>query len=429
VIYYGLLLFFVLDYVRPGSYVPGLTALRLNSIVPLANFAGTILSRGATAWEYVAAERNTWIIAFILLLVFGSFLTADVTLFAYQGLTTLLGYAMAYWVIMSEVTTRARIKGVFVTLVFVHLAVAYLNPILFTDPNNRHYITSGFFLGDGNDFALSVNVAVPLCLFLLLDAKKKILKLAWALALLILIACVVLTQSRGGTIALAAMGLYYWLKSPKKAQTAMIGAVVVTLILAFAPGAYWTRMAMLADTQEGSASGRIGAWKVAVRMAADHPLLGVGAGHFGVKYGLEYRTRDVEGSGMTAHSLYFLALGELGVPGLAVVLFFVFWNLAENKRLILQLRSAGAAREPDVQLVSSASASLIAFASGAAFLSCLYYPHIYILCGILGATRHVVRESAVGAPVAVPVPVTPVLTYHPALRKAMAAAPSKKSGP
>ena len=44
-IYYALLSFFVLEYVRPGAYVPGLDALHLNSLVPLACIIGTLVMK------------------------------------------------------------------------------------------------------------------------------------------------------------------------------------------------------------------------------------------------------------------------------------------------------------------------------------------------------------------------------------------------
>lgn len=420
-IYYGLLLFFLLEYVRPGSYVPGLMALRLNSIVPLANFTGAVLTGGQRAWSSIAVERNTWFIVTLLLLVSLSMMTADVTMYAYQGLTTLLGYAMAYWVMMSELTTERRVVGVFKMLVAVHVIVAYLNPVLFTDPGNRHYLTSGFFLGDGNDFALSLNVVIPLCLGLLLGARGIVRKGFWAAALLVLVAAVVLTQSRGGTLALAAMGAYYWAKSEKKVQTGLVAVTVVALILLYAPAAYFQRMGQLTDTQEGSASARIGAWKASVRMAADHPLLGVGAGHFGVKYGAEYRTADVYGSGMTAHSLYFLALGELGLPGFGAVLWFFIYNLRANRHLAGQVRERGGPnQEADLRLLSSTSASLIGFAAGAAFLSCLYYPHIYVLCGLMGATRGLVRRRLDVVSGEVQQPVARPVACHPATQNLLA---------
>ena len=43
------------------------------------------------------------------------------------------------------------------------------------------------------------------------------------------------------------------------------------------------------SAEEGSAQGRILAWQAAGRMALDHPLMGVGSGHFPVAYGVKYR--------------------------------------------------------------------------------------------------------------------------------------------
>lgn len=392
-IYWGLLLFFILEYVRPTSYIPALLPLKLNSLVPLGNFAGTVFTRGATAGRTIFTEPNTWLILFLLFLVQVSVLTADVTLYAYTGFTTLLGYAMAYWVMMSELTDVKRLKGLFKALVFVHLVIAALNPSIFLEPETRQYLASGFFLGDGNDFALSINIVIPLCLCLLLDTKRVLAKMVWAGALLILVACVILTQSRGGTIALASMALYYWFKSDKKVQTAGLAVGLIALVLLLAPPAYFERMNMIADTQEGSASARLEAWKVGVRMAVDNPILGVGAGHFGVKFGTTYLPRNISGPWMTAHSVYFLALGELGFPGLFFVVGFVVHNLLANSRVTRELLAAGyEGRETEYRILASTSASLIAFAAGSAFLSCLYYPHIYVICGFMAAARVVIRQ-------------------------------------
>jgi probable O-glycosylation ligase (exosortase A-associated) len=420
-VYVGLLLFFVLEYVRPANYVEALLPLRLNSIVPLSTFMGTVIARGQDTLAFIFSEANTWVVLSLLGLVGLSVLTADVTEYAYTGFITLLGYAMAYWMMMSELTTIARIKGVVITLIAIHLIVAALNPVLFTDPDSRHYLQSGFFLGDGNDFALSLNVVVPLCLFLLLDSKQWLLKGVWAGALVILVAGNVLTKSRGGTLALAAMAVYYWLGSDKKFQTAAIGAALFVLILSFAPASYFERMNMI-NIEEESAASRVTAWKVATQMALTYPILGVGAGHFGVKYGLEFHPKDALEGEMTAHSLYFLALGELGFPGLAVVLFFFGSNIVANRRLRLQIQARGGpGSEKDVRLLMATSAGLIAFAAGGAFLSCLYYPHLYVLCGLLAATRRVLRAQRADSPAAETAKPAE-MTLHWALRRPAAPA-------
>lgn len=390
-IYYGLLLFFLLEYVRPTSYVPALLILRLNSIVPLTVAAGTMFNTGQVTLQEVFEQTSTRLLLFFMFLICVSMLTADVTLYAWNSLRTVMGYVLMYWAIYTHGTSIRKIKGICFTLVLVHLIVAALNPTMLTQPEVRNYIASGFFLGDGNDFALSVNIAIPLCLFLLTDEKKKMRRLLLMGCLLLLVICVIATQSRGGTLALAAVGLYYWVKSNKKLVTASVAAMALLVALLFAPPAYYQRMNTI-NAQEGSAQGRLLAWGGGFRMALDHPLLGVGAGHFPVKYGAQYRvSRDIPWQ--TAHSIYFLILGELGIPGIVFLLSMIFHNLMANRRLTNDIKKRPGDHTRELGLLGSTSACMLAFATGGAFLSAVYYPHLYVIAGILGATRRVAWEN------------------------------------
>jgi probable O-glycosylation ligase (exosortase A-associated) len=393
---YALLLAFVIvEYVRPASYVPSLDVLKLNSLIPLSAFVVTLLRASPQTIQRVFTDRVTAIVLGLYLLVWLSFPTADVQQRAWDAQMILLGYIIIYSVVASEVTSLAKVKGIIKMLILAHLIVAALNPELLLNPGQRHYISSGSFLGDGNDFALSLDIIIPLCLFLVVDAKKVVFKWTWIAALAVLVAGVVSTQSRGGTLGLAATGLYYWAKSARRAQIGLIGAAAVAAILALAPGAYFDRMSTIGDTNEGSAQGRITAWTAAVRMALDNPVFGVGAAHFGVKIGTEYRPQGFIGSGMNAHSLYFLALGELGIPGLVVVIWLISANLSANRRVSDELIARGlSSSSSELQLLASTSAAMIALATAGAFLSILYYPHLYVLSGVMVVARHVVLARA-----------------------------------
>ena len=66
-----------------------------------------------------------------------------------------------------------------------------------------------------------------------------------------------------------------------------------------------------------SGSSRVDYWRVAAHDAADHPLLGSGAGSYRRYW---YRHRSVEQPARDAHSLYLETLAELGPLGLALLL-------------------------------------------------------------------------------------------------------------
>ena len=195
-------------------------------------------------------------------------------------------------------------------------------------------------------------------------------------------------------MALACVAAYYWLKSGKKVMMGALIGVAVLLVFLLAPTSYFGRMNQM-NTTEGSAKGRILAWQASMRMAADHPILGVGAGHFGVKYGVDYRPPSGERvPWQTAHSVYFLALGELGFPGLMLLMAVIATNLLANRRVGAAVRKRGGPSAiRDLSLLASLSASQIAFASGGAFLSVLYYPHLYVLAGLQSAARRVIEAQ------------------------------------
>jgi probable O-glycosylation ligase (exosortase A-associated) len=416
VIYYGLLLFFALEYIRPGSYVPAFNALHLNTLVPLVICLKTFFGPAPVTNEEALADTNTRRIGMMITLIVVSVFTADVTEYAYNKFVAVIGYLLIFWVINKQIVELKQLKGLFKALVLVHVVVAALTPQMFTS-GERTYVATGSFLGDGNDFALSVNVAIPLCLFLLNNETKIRQKIFWALCLLFLVFAIVATQSRGGTLALVAVGIYYWAKSNRKGITAAAAVVAVALVFALAPPAYFERMNDVANPEEGSAKGRIEAWGVAMRMAADNPVLGVGAGHFGVAYGTKYMTKQA-GPWHNAHSIYFQILGELGIPGILTLLWCIIGNLVDNRRVVREIR----ARSPggnsvSEQVLGSTSAAMIAFAVGGAFLSAVYYPHVYMVAALMTATRRTaIRESA-GAAASVPATTGREVTVHWALQR------------
>jgi probable O-glycosylation ligase (exosortase A-associated) len=402
--YTSLLLFFVLEYIRPGSYFPGLLPLHLNLIVPVVAVIAALFG-GRKPGVSEARDLNDRLIVTILILLAISVPTANVRFAAQPLFEAVIGFAAMYWVITKEITDVSRIKGVFRIIVLVHLAIMVFSPEMLYDSNSRtHGIKSGSFLGDGNDFALSLNIAVPFALFGMFQAKKGIHRFLSLIGLMFLIVGIVASQSRGGTIALASVGFYYWIRSGKKLGMAVVAGAVVIAIMMLAPPEYFGRMSSIADHSDGSAQGRITSWKLAWKLALQNPVLGIGAGN------TPYMGRQ------NAHSVYFQILGELGFPGATALIAIIIWNIVANRRLLKEVRP-GPEGEGQRQLLTSLSASLIAFAVAGAFLSAAYYPHAYILAGLLSAGRRIVRdENRVVATAELSAPLRRrEITYHWAL--------------
>lgn len=393
-LYAGFLLSVFLDYVRPGSYLPFIETLRLNSVVPLTVLLATLFHTSDVSNRELFQHSNSrWLQYFLLLLVI-SVLTAEVTEYSFKVFKTVLGFVFWYYMIVKLVTTERRMQALFGILVFSHVLLLILNPQVVLNPAVRSYIQGNTFLGDGNDYSLSVTIVLPMCLYLILRTKSIWLRLLWGAALISLILGIVGTQSRGASIAVACVFLYLWWEGRRKIVGLVLLAVMGASIVSYAPDVYFDRINTIVDyEQEGSAMGRIMAWKTALRMAHEHPWLGVGSGHFAVKLGTEFRPPEFGLENLpwlTAHSMYFLLIGELGIPGITFLLAVLFGNYLRNNKLMYEARDRQSALS---KLFMMLNASLVAFAVGGAFLSVAYYPHLYVLAGLWTAAYFIYRRT------------------------------------
>jgi putative inorganic carbon (HCO3(-)) transporter len=211
----------------------------------------------------------------------------------------------------------------------------------------------------------------------------------------VLLLAIVASQSRGATLGLACVLFYLWLRSNRKALSIAAIAVVGVVVLAYAPKEYFDRLGTITNYQsEGSAMGRVHAWQGAMRMMADSPLLGVGAGTFPQAYGTRYNTTG-SGGWLTAHSSYFLVIGEMGLPGILTFLILVFGGIRRNikvRKAILARAGPDEAQHPPAvkeaaRMLYLTSAAMIGFAAAGTFLSAAYYPHVFVLTGMLIAAR------------------------------------------
>lgn len=392
VLFGGLLLFFLFEYVRPGYYFPILQAAKIGTLIPLAVFVATLFSnRGSSHHSVISAPNTIWFL-FFFLLIFIQLFTADVSLYVFNIFKTVFGYFLIYFIMVRQVTDIQRVKSIFFILLLAHLLMILLNPAVVLQPETRNYIVGGTFLGDGNDYAWSLCIVLPFSLFLAQSSKTWVKKIVFYGLFILFVLAIIGSQSRGASIALGAL-LVYLVSQGHRRILGFIGiAVLVSLILAFAPQSYFDRMKTLKEYQtEGSAQGRIMAWKAGVRMAVDHPFIGVGAGHFGVKYGVEYRPKGVgrtEIPWSNAHSIYFVALGEFGFSGIAFLIGLLAFNFKRNREFINKLKERKLVKDEMFEkLFIVLQASMIGYAVGGAFLSGLYYPHLFVLAALMESAR------------------------------------------
>ena len=220
---------------------------------------------------------------------------------------------------------RAFVAGA-VLSVLVGAAVAALTP-------GGRLVEQTFFegrlqggAGDPNFLATGLVAAIPLAVALRSAARGPTERALMGVALLVLVAGLGATQSRGGIVAACVVALAAVALSrgdrPRAALAAGGVAALVVLALALTPGGLER-----VTTPDPEGDGRADLWRIASRMVSDQPLLGVGVGNFPVRSGefvrapgsLEFVDLIAE-QHKDVHNAYLQALAETGILGLLLFL-------------------------------------------------------------------------------------------------------------
>lgn len=235
---------------------------------------------------------------------------------------------------------------------------------------------AGSFIAGNNEIGLAFVVVIPILYYLLLQTQHRWLKYLLYASIGGSALAVFGTQSRGAFLAIAAMSVFLWLKAERKFVLGVLLVIGAITVLAFMPESWHQRMNTITTyEQDGSAMGRINAWRMAFNLATDNLL---GGGFSIYKGSLFARYAPVPEDVHAAHSIYFQILGEHGFVGLMLYLLFGFfnWTLAGQ----LQKR---AGNHPDLAWIrhfaAMAKVSLIGFGVGGAFLSLAYFDLPYYL--------------------------------------------------
>jgi O-Antigen ligase len=258
---------------------------------------------------------------------------------------------------------------------YLGLAQADLRQIVGTTNGYR----SAGPLGDPNFYGLMLAAVVPLAAMRLWDERRPVLRAAAALSIVLLVAGVGLTYSRGALIALVVgtAGLVLAMRLP--VRTLLMGGVVLLALVALAPSHYLERLTSIGQADH-SFQGRVGSQDVALAMFADHPLFGVGADNYGTTYVPYAQQLHAVDAASTAHDLYLATLAETGLIGLVAfggAMFAVFRTGWQRRTAALRTADRSAAG-----LATGSSLALATYLTGCLFLPLAYPRYLWIFAGL-----------------------------------------------
>jgi O-antigen ligase len=378
--------------------VGGLTIGRL--LAPIAFVIVTVaLFRGTATLEFGPPLR--WVTAFALWALASTLWSTYLgnTLMQLASLGIGLSYMLAFAVFAG---TRRNMNLILYTLAVVALGVGIYGMV---SSQGR----AGAETGDANYFAMVEIVALPLVLILAADTRARWLRLGGYGVVLVIIAAVFSSLSRGGLIALGAVLLFIVFVPTKTFFRSPAQKVVVVLCLIVGVfGAYKMTSQALSQrveaifTSEGrTGSGRLNAWQAARTSIRERPYVGLGYGAFEPSANeLMLRTPGVDLSnfllrrnGLEAHSAYIGTLADLGIAGLILFLGMLASTAIAIRRAAARARELGAVFS--MRVANALLISLVGWAVASIFLSSETSRPLWIMVGMaLALPRLTAEESA-----------------------------------
>jgi probable O-glycosylation ligase (exosortase A-associated) len=383
--FYILLLYLWIAYFRPEEWVWGdfVRNLNLSLLTGTALVGSTLLSREQVRFDL---RRAVFVLFAAQTLV--SLLVAEHPEYSSPLWVDFAKAAVITYLISLLASDPGRIRLVFavigLSLGFEAAKQGWVQLVINPGGQNQNEIA---MLGDNNGVAVGILMLIPI-----LVALSRTTNRVWEQRIYQLVAGgsayrALITYSRGGFLSCGALLLLLVIRSKRRMRTALAIAILAALILPALPDSFWDRMGTITteeDQMDTSSRSRVHFWRVAILMANEKPLTGVGYNGYNLSYNDYDFSYGVYGSARSVHSSWFGVLAELGYTGLVLFVANIVLALAACRRA-----RRLAARDPAFEEVGhyavAIEASLIVFIIGGSFVPSQYVEILWHFFGLSAA--------------------------------------------
>ncbi len=391
--FWVVLLYFCFEYGRFQNYIDPLKYLKIPFILSVL---ATFLLLKAPDKSVFLDRQIVFHFIFIVLMA----LSVTFAVNTYYVYVTTVGMVVVFIVgvlpSVAYLDTRRKVSLFFRVWVFLYLFLAIMTI-------KHGGVGPGGFLGDENDMALALNMAIPFAFFLSKSpAMSGLMRAVCLVATVVIMLAVVFTASRGGFIGMVTvvMGILYFSKN--RIRNFLLIVVLSATALLFMPSSYVNEVESISDQSNSTRLHRLYFWGLGLDMFIDNPVLGVGAGNYPWTNRLyELKRPDYDeattrwAGGRPAHSLYFTLFPEMGLAGaglyigIGLLMFRRMKEVSEDKGDVLE----GPVGEEFKLIARALLVSILGFLSSGTFISVLYYPHYWYLNGFSLAIYLVYKKS------------------------------------
>jgi putative inorganic carbon (HCO3(-)) transporter len=392
--FYGIILWTVVAFLNPQSYLwSSASVFPWALAVAIPTLAGMVcFSRD---WRGLSSPKILLLFVLWGWFLITSLLSTNTPLFLHHSADTWLHLETVCKILLMTVATvivvdsfeRLRIFVIVMACCFGCYVLKSLPFIIVTGGAFRLYGPEHSMIADNNDFALALNMTMPLFFFLAQAETNRRLKWFMGFLCLITIPAIFFTYSRGALFGLLVVGALMCLRL--KARIVLIPVILLGVAIAvlFTPDAWKQRMNP-DNAIDTSARERFNAWTFSWNLANEYPIAGGGFATFTPELFAKYapNTLDIHGP----HSVYFGVLAEHGFVGLFLYLGLVFASLATVLRLGSLARRYG---DPLANSYANMFLfSLIGFLASGAFLGRAYFDYYFSIVACIVILQRVVRD-------------------------------------
>ena len=281
-----------------------------------------------------------------------------------------------------------------------------INEIYVTSGGYNFIYKQGFCGLDNNGAALLLSMGIPLCLFAW-DGIRHWVRWIYPVMALMIVHSIMLSYSRGAMLSCLLVTPLYLLRT-RHLKMVLVFAMIGMALLPFMAGKEIVeRFSSIGEhDSDESANSRKNTWGIALKMAAENPLLGLGVRNSPL-YTYDYGADE---EGRVIHSTYLQIAadsGFVGLAGYASIILGALYSCRRVRHSVAGALTAGAlcsalarfaggapwrvrrtegitGRDAELaySMACGVEASLISFAFGCMFLSLETFEPFYLIAGL-----------------------------------------------
>ena len=391
--------YLVAEYMRPQSMYEDLSAIPFGMIAVLGMGVAFII-KGDKA-KLTSTQVHYAMVAFIIWFMISALFSMWKP-YAIPLMLDFLKTAIIFYLLINLLNNRKYLYPFLIVFLLLGLKLAqyavrvWVSNGFYSDPRGLFEgggFATGFF-SNPNDLGVLLNVLFGLGFYMYLYDDAKIWKrfpMKWFHGTIVLLTPIAIlsTSSRAAALSLGCVVLVILLKSKRKIAGAVLAMVFVIGFISYIPNDNWARFEEMGAETDTTGQARITLWKLGIRMANEHPAIGVGPGNYKFMNYYVYRNGIVE----NPHNIFIQALSELGYPGLFILIGLIYFAFRNQRRVRDMIKSQKYNDRFYLGLSHGIDLALVAFVTNGFFLTVLYYPLLWTILVLSVSLRNIVTSQ------------------------------------